>query len=135
MAQRALELKTCGCSCGMHKYNANIISNYKVAVNRNTVKIFFNCTYSQPENTKVLQNNIALKQEMDNTVDTFGFGVIQNNIALKLRIKASSLVNCFGVIQNNIALKLFNRIIFSFGGFGVIQNNIALKRPPRIYTK
>ena len=119
----------------MHKYNANIISNYKVAVNRNTVKIFFNCTYSQPENTKVLQNNIALKQEMDNTVDTFGFGVIQNNIALKLRIKASSLVNCFGVIQNNIALKLFNRIIFSFGGFGVIQNNIALKRPPRIYTK
>ena len=61
MAQRALELKTCGCSCGMHKYNANIISNYKVDVNRNTVKIFFNCTYSQPENTKVLQNNIALK--------------------------------------------------------------------------
>ncbi len=42
---------------------------------------------------------------MDNTVDTFGFGVI----------------------QNNIALKLFNRIIFSFGGFGVIQHNIALK--------
>ena len=61
VAQRALELKTCGCSCGMHKYNANIISNYKVDVNRNTVKIFFNCTYSQPENTKVLQNNIALK--------------------------------------------------------------------------
>lgn len=38
MAQRALELKTCGCSCGMHKYNANIISNYKIAVNRNTAK-------------------------------------------------------------------------------------------------
>ncbi|WP_456086217.1 hypothetical protein, partial [Ligilactobacillus animalis] len=48
----------------MHKYNANIISNYKVDVNRNTVKIFFNCTYSQPENTKVLQNNIALKQSI-----------------------------------------------------------------------
>jgi len=40
VAQRALELKTCGCSCGMHKYNANIVSNYKVAVNRNTAKIF-----------------------------------------------------------------------------------------------
>ncbi len=56
-----------------------------------------------------------------------GFGVIQNNIALKLQLEFDVLLISFGVIQNNIALKRKHVPANRDNGFGVIQNNIALK--------
>ena len=61
------------------------------------------------------------------------FVTIQNNIVLKQSLNNSAKLSSFVTIQNNIVLKLNKKIILYHISFVTIQNNIVLKHKPYFF--